>query len=92
MEEIQKRASQEELINQIVARTQSSLNLETVMKTAVTEIGRMMRLSRIELRLDTSGDAESLIEDNTDSSDLSGESPPDEPDGHQPNLELEETG
>ena len=44
MEEIQSRASQEELINQIVARTQSSLNLETVMKTAVTEIGRMMHL------------------------------------------------
>ncbi len=91
MEEIQIRASQEELINQIVARTQSSLNLETVMKTAVTEIGRMMRLSRIELRLDTSGGAQSIIEGNPDSDDFggfsgdySGDLPPDPPDGHAP--------
>ena len=92
MEEIQSRASQEELINQIVARAQSSLNLETVMKTAVTEIGRMMRLSRIELRLDTSGAVASLIEDNPDSSVLSDDLPPDQPDGHQPDAEHEETG
>ncbi len=92
MEEIQIRASQEELINQIVARTQSSLNLETVMKTAVTEIGRTMRLSRIELRLDTSGGAQSIIEGNPDSDDFlagfsgdfSRDLPPDPPDGHEP--------
>jgi GAF domain-containing protein/HAMP domain-containing protein len=87
MEEIQSRASQEELINQIVARTQSSLNLETVMKTAVTEIGRMMRLSRIELRLNTSGRTESFTTGNPDSADFSGNLPPDQPD-----AELEETG
>jgi GAF domain-containing protein len=88
MEEIQNRASQEELINQIVARTQSSLNLETVMKTAVTEIGQMMRLSRIELRLDSSGSAQSSIENQLDSaaysSDISRDLPPDQPDGHPP--------
>jgi GAF domain-containing protein/HAMP domain-containing protein len=92
MEEIQSRASQEELINQIVARTQSSLNLETVMKTAVTEIGRMMRLSRIELRLDTSGGAETFIEGNADFNHSPGDLPPDQPDGHQPDAKLEETG
>jgi GAF domain-containing protein/HAMP domain-containing protein len=92
MEEIQSRASQEELINQIVARTQSSPNLETVMKTAVTEIGRMMRLSRIELRLETPASTESFIAGNPDSDDFSGNHPPDQPDGHQPDAELEETG
>jgi len=51
LEEVRSQANQEELINQIVARTESSLHLETVMKTAVTEIGRLMRLSRVELRL-----------------------------------------
>jgi GAF domain-containing protein len=51
MEEVRSQASQEELINQIVARTESSLHLETVMKTAVSEIGRLMHLSRVELRL-----------------------------------------
>jgi hypothetical protein len=51
MEEIRAQAGQEEMINQIVARTQSSLNLETVMRTAVSEIGRMMRLSHVRLRL-----------------------------------------
>ncbi len=102
MEEIQNRASQEELINQIVARTQSSPNLETVMKTAVTEIGRMMRLSRIELRLDTSDGAETFIEGNADSNLSPGDLPPEQADGHQEDghqedghqkdAKLEETG
>lgn len=51
MEEIRARASQEETINQVIAKAQSSLNLETVMKTAVTEIGRTLRLSRVRIRL-----------------------------------------
>ena len=107
MEEIQSRASQEELINQVVARTQSSLNLETVMKTAVTEIGRMMRLSRIELRLNPSQGAENNINDNPEPSQFFSDLPPDWPDGdprasqpqdgHPPNghptdAKLEETG
>jgi hypothetical protein len=88
MEEIQSHASQEELINQIVARTQSSLNLETVMKTAVTEIGRLMRLSKIELRLGTTGSKQEAPDDgNAALDDGSGTLPPD-----QPQAELEETG
>lgn len=92
MEEIKGRASQEELINQIVARTQSSLNLETAMKTAVTEIGRMMRLSKIEIRLDTSGGAGPAIESDDDSGGVANDLPPDQPNGHKPDAELEETG
>jgi GAF domain-containing protein/HAMP domain-containing protein len=101
MEEIQSRASQEELINQVVARTQSSLNLETVMKTAVTEIGRMMRLSRIELRLEPSVVVENGTNGNPEPGDFFSNLPPDWPDkhpedGHQDGnhhgAELEETG
>ncbi|MCC7129916.1 MAG: hypothetical protein B6D39_04210 [Anaerolineae bacterium UTCFX2] len=51
MEEVRAQASQEEMINQIVARTQSSLNLETVMKTAVSEIGSIMHFSHVRLQL-----------------------------------------
>lgn len=56
MEEVRAQAAQEEMINQIVARTQSSLNLETVMKTAVSEIGRIMRLSHVRIRLGAAPD------------------------------------
>ncbi len=51
MEEIRIKAWQEELINQVVARTQGSLDLDTVMKTAVTEIGRTMKLAKVQIRL-----------------------------------------
>ena len=51
LDEIQERAAQEELINQIVARAQGSLNLEAVMRNVVQEIGRMMNLSKTQIRL-----------------------------------------
>lgn len=51
LEEIQNRASQEELINQIVAKTQASLNLENVMRSAVQEISHAMNLTKIRIRL-----------------------------------------
>ncbi len=53
MEEIRSKANQEEMINSVVAKTQSSLNLESVMKKAVLEIGRSMHLSRVQIRLGT---------------------------------------
>jgi len=56
LEEIQKRARQEEQLNQIVARTQSSLNLETVMRTAVQELAQTLNISRVRLRLDSKDD------------------------------------
>jgi GAF domain-containing protein/preprotein translocase subunit YajC len=49
--EIQNRANQEELINQIVAKAQSSLDLDTVMKTVVQEIGRTLNVSRVQIRI-----------------------------------------
>ncbi|MBN1145889.1 MAG: GAF domain-containing protein, partial [Anaerolineales bacterium] len=52
LEEVRDRARQEELINQIISRAQSSLNLEAVMKTTVQEVGRMMNLSGLSLRLE----------------------------------------
>jgi GAF domain-containing protein len=51
VEMIQDRARREELINHIVARTQASLDLETVLRTAVQEVGRAMRVSKIQIRL-----------------------------------------
>jgi GAF domain-containing protein/HAMP domain-containing protein len=51
LEEIQERATQEELINQIIARAQGSLNIEAVMRNVVQEIGRMMNLSKTQIRL-----------------------------------------
>ena len=51
LEEIQNRAEQEEMINQIVARTQSSLDLDAVIKTAVQEVGRLKNIARVQIRL-----------------------------------------
>jgi GAF domain-containing protein len=51
MEETQRVAQQERLVGEIAARVQRSLNLETVMKTAVLEIGKVAHASRIQLRL-----------------------------------------
>ena len=51
LEEIQDRATQEEMINRVVARAQSSLNLETVMRTAAQEIGAALNVSRLRIRL-----------------------------------------
>jgi len=53
LEEIRERATQETLINQVVTKTQSSLNLETVMRTAVKELASLAPLSRIRIRLRT---------------------------------------
>ena len=52
MDEIRGQAQQEELISQVVARTQASLSLQTVMQTAVEEIGRLFPVSKIQIRLD----------------------------------------
>jgi GAF domain-containing protein len=51
LDEIQERAAQEELINQIVARAQGAINLEAVMRNVVQEIGRIMNLSKAQIRL-----------------------------------------
>lgn len=53
LETVQRNAYQEQLIGQIAAKTQSSLVLENVMKTAVQEIGQAIQAERVQIRLDT---------------------------------------
>jgi GAF domain-containing protein len=55
LEEIRKRAEQEEMINQIVARMQGSLDLDAVIKTAVQEVGRLKNIARVQIRLHREG-------------------------------------
>jgi GAF domain-containing protein/HAMP domain-containing protein len=51
LEEIQQRAFQEEMINQIIARAQGSLDLETVMQTLVLELSQIIDTHRVQIRL-----------------------------------------
>ncbi len=51
LDEIQNRARQEEQVNQIVARAQSSLNLDAVMRTAVQELAHILNASKVQLQL-----------------------------------------
>jgi GAF domain-containing protein/HAMP domain-containing protein len=55
LEEIQSRADQEEMINQIVAKTQGSLDLDAVIKTAVQEVGRLSNIAKVQIRLHREG-------------------------------------
>jgi GAF domain-containing protein len=52
MEEVQQRALQESLIGKISARTQSSLDMDTVIKTAVQEIALALPASRVQIRME----------------------------------------
>jgi len=47
-----RRAEGERLVGKIAAQTQGSLNLEAVMRTAVQEIGRAIRVARVRIRLE----------------------------------------
>jgi GAF domain-containing protein/uncharacterized membrane protein len=51
LEEIQRRAQVEQKIGLISAKAQSSLDLETVLRTAVQEIGMAINASRVQIRL-----------------------------------------
>ncbi|MEW5872427.1 MAG: GAF domain-containing protein [Chloroflexota bacterium] len=51
LEEIQQSASQEALINQVLSKAQSSLDLETVLQIVVQEIGYSIGASKVQLRL-----------------------------------------
>jgi GAF domain-containing protein len=50
--EIQGRAQMEILLGQVSSRIQSSLDLETVLKTAVQEIGLVTNSSRVQIRME----------------------------------------
>ncbi|RMF37540.1 MAG: GAF domain-containing protein, partial [Chloroflexi bacterium] len=54
-EEAQRRAQREQWISQVTARMQRSLDLETVMRAAVREIGQAIGATRVQLRLRTDG-------------------------------------
>lgn len=51
LDEIQSRAQVERLVGQVSSRIQSSLDLETVLKTAVQEIGLVVNATRVQIRL-----------------------------------------
>lgn len=60
LEEVQQRASQEELINQVISRAQSSMNLDTVMKNVVREIGLAVSGARVRLTIAPSAPTEQV--------------------------------
>jgi GAF domain-containing protein len=54
MHETQNRAAREQLIGEISSRIRETLDIDTVLKTAVQEIGEKLALSRAEVRITTS--------------------------------------
>ncbi len=52
-ENVHRRAEREHIASRIAARTQSSLDLETVMKRAVQEIGQTLKAQKVQIRLHT---------------------------------------
>ena len=50
-ETVHRRAERERLANRIAARTQSSLDLETVMKRTVQEIGQALKVAKVQIQL-----------------------------------------
>jgi hypothetical protein len=51
MDEIRRHAQQEEALNKISASAHSSLDLETVMKKAVKDIGQALGAQKVQIRL-----------------------------------------
>lgn len=49
------RSQNEQLVNRISVRTQSALDLETVMKRAVQEIGQALKAEKVQILLQTNG-------------------------------------
>jgi GAF domain-containing protein len=56
LEEAQRRAAREQLIGEVAARMRETLDVETVLATAVSEIGRSLGLAALEVRLGTGAD------------------------------------
>lgn len=53
MDETQRRAARERLIGEVTGRVRQTLDMETILKTAATEIGRALGLAALEVRLGT---------------------------------------
>jgi len=50
-EESQRRASQEQLTSEITSRIRETLDIETILETAVNEIGSAMGLAALEVHI-----------------------------------------
>jgi GAF domain-containing protein len=57
MDETQRRAARERLIGEVTGRVRQTLDMETILKTAVNEIGRTLGLAALEVRLGTQQEA-----------------------------------
>jgi GAF domain-containing protein/HAMP domain-containing protein len=62
LEDIRRRAQNEQIIGQISANAQRSLNLDTVMKRAVKDIGQVLGAAKVQIRL---GNGSSAFENET---------------------------
>jgi len=51
LEETRRHAAQERLIGEIAARMRETLDLDTVLQTAIREMGRTLGLSKVDVRL-----------------------------------------
>lgn len=69
LDEAQKRIIQEEQLNQILAKSQRSLELDTVMKTIVQEVSKSIKSGRVALRL------HDQLEESNHSNDRNGKKP-----------------
>jgi GAF domain-containing protein len=56
LDETQRRAAREQLIGQIASRIREALNMDTVLQTAVREIGQAFKLHDVTIQLETDAD------------------------------------
>jgi GAF domain-containing protein len=52
-QDTQRRAAQEQLVGQVTARVRESLDMETVLQTAIRELGEALQMTEVEVRLGT---------------------------------------
>jgi hypothetical protein len=50
-EETQRRASRERLIGEVTARVRETLDMDTVLQTAIREVGEALGLAEVEVRM-----------------------------------------
>lgn len=55
LEDVRQRAQHEQLVSQISAKAQTSLNLETILRSTVADIGKALDATRVQIRLANDG-------------------------------------
>lgn len=60
-QDTQRRAAQEQLVGEVTARMRETLEMDTVLRTAVREIGEALGIPEVEVRLARGGVSESLF-------------------------------